>query len=69
MPDLRYPIGKFTFKEPLTEEEKEKCLYDVDHAPANLRAAVSGPLPVLGFGSHLAALPVHGHGQPAEEAG
>src|SRR5436853_3973545 len=42
MPDLRYPIGKFTFKEPVTEEQKEKCLYDVDHAPANLRAAVSG---------------------------
>ena len=42
MPDLRYPIGKFTFKEPVTEERKEKCLYDVDQAPANLRAAVSG---------------------------
>jgi uncharacterized damage-inducible protein DinB len=42
MPDLRYPIGKFTFTEPVTEEQKEKCLYDVDHAPANLRAAVSG---------------------------
>jgi len=42
MPDLRYPIGTFTYKEPLTEEQKEKCLYDVDHAPANLRAAVSG---------------------------
>src|SRR5216684_1785637 len=42
MPDLRYPIGKFTFKEPVTEEQKEKCLYDVDQAPANLRAAVSG---------------------------
>src|SRR6202521_238768 len=42
MPDLRYPTGTFTYKEPLTEEQKEKCLHDVDHAPAHLRAAVSG---------------------------
>ena len=42
MTDPRYPIGSFSFKEPPSEEQKEKCLYDIDHAPANLRAAVSG---------------------------
>src|ERR1700729_972899 len=42
MSDLRYPIGKFSFSEPLTEEQKEKFLGDISHTPANLRAAVSG---------------------------
>ncbi len=42
MTDLRYPIGKFSFDGPLTEEKKQKCLDDISHAPANLRAAVSG---------------------------
>lgn len=42
MSDLRYPIGKFHFKEPLTEEQKEKFLIDISHTPANLRAAISG---------------------------
>ncbi|HEY4905292.1 MAG TPA: bacillithiol transferase BstA [Candidatus Sulfotelmatobacter sp.] len=39
---LRYPIGKFSFSEPFTEEQKEKFLGDISHTPANLRAAVSG---------------------------
>jgi DinB superfamily len=42
MTDLRYPIGKFTYDGPLTEEKKQKCLDDITHTPANLRAAVSG---------------------------
>src|SRR6202044_1420495 len=42
MSDLRYPIGKFHFEAPLTEEQKEKFLSDISHTPANLRAAVSG---------------------------
>jgi hypothetical protein len=42
MSDLRYPIGKFHFDGPLTEELKESFLGDISHAPANLRAAVSG---------------------------
>ena len=42
MPDLRYPIGKFHFVGPLSEDEKQKCLSDIEHAPANLRAAVKG---------------------------
>ena len=42
MTDLRYPIGKFTYDGPLTEQQKQKCLDDIAHAPSNLRAAVSG---------------------------
>jgi DinB superfamily len=42
MPDLRYPIGKFHFVGPLSEDEKQKCLSDIEHAPTNLRAAVKG---------------------------
>ena len=42
MSDLRCPIGKFSFSEPLTEEQKEKFLEDISQTPANLRAAVSG---------------------------
>jgi hypothetical protein len=41
MTDLRYPIGKFHYDGPLTEDKKQKCLDDIAHAPANLRAAVS----------------------------
>jgi len=42
MTDLRYPIGKFHFDEPLTEDQKKKALDDVASTPANLRAAVKG---------------------------
>jgi hypothetical protein len=40
MTDLRYPVGKFKFEGPLTEDQKQKCLADIEQAPANLRAAV-----------------------------
>src|SRR5580692_9078457 len=42
MTDLRYPIGKFTYNGPLTVEQKQKFLDDIEHTPANLRAAVKG---------------------------
>jgi hypothetical protein len=42
MPDLRYPIGKFTYEGPLTEDQKQKYLADIEQAPTNLRAAVKG---------------------------
>ncbi len=42
MADLQYPIGKFNFTAPFTEDERQKCLDEISHAPANLRAAVSG---------------------------
>jgi uncharacterized damage-inducible protein DinB len=42
MNDLRYPIGKFHFDGPLTEEQNRKSLDDIARTPANLRAAVKG---------------------------
>jgi hypothetical protein len=42
MSDLRYPIGKFSFSEPLTAEQKAEFLAAVSQTPANLRSAVSG---------------------------
>jgi DinB superfamily len=46
MSDLSYPIGKFHFEGPLTEDQKQKLVDDISHAPANLRAAVAGLSPV-----------------------
>lgn len=40
MSDLSYPIGKFHFDGPPTEEQKQKSIDDIEGAPANLRAAV-----------------------------
>ena len=45
MNDLRYPIGKFHFDGPLTEEQKRKSLDDIVGTPANLRSAVKGLSP------------------------
>ncbi len=42
MTDLRYPIGKFHFDGPLTDEQKRESLDDIAKAPAELRAAVKG---------------------------
>ncbi|MGA8439969.1 MAG: putative metal-dependent hydrolase [Candidatus Sulfotelmatobacter sp.] len=42
MTDLRYPIGKFHFDGPLTEDTKHKYLADIEQTPAHLRAAVKG---------------------------
>jgi uncharacterized damage-inducible protein DinB len=42
MNDFRFPIGKFHFDGPLTEEQKKTCLDDIASAPTNLRAAVKG---------------------------
>jgi DinB superfamily len=42
MSDLRYPVGKFHFDGPLTEDQKQISLDDVARTPANLRAAVKG---------------------------
>jgi hypothetical protein len=42
MTDLRYPIGKFRFEGPLTEDQKQKHLADIEQAPSHLRAAVKG---------------------------
>jgi hypothetical protein len=42
MTELRYPIGKFHYEGPLTEDQKQRCLADIEQAPANLRAAIQG---------------------------
>lgn len=40
--DLRYPIGKFTYEGPLTEDRKRSFLDDIAKTPDNLRVAVKG---------------------------
>ena len=42
MDDLRYPIGKFHYDGPPSEEHKQAFLDDVAATPAKLRAAVKG---------------------------
>jgi len=42
MSDLRFPIGKFHFDGPLTDDQRNNALDDVATTPANLRAAVKG---------------------------
>jgi uncharacterized damage-inducible protein DinB len=42
MPDLRYPIGKFTYDGPATSEEKQELLNQIEQAPGHLRAAIKG---------------------------
>jgi len=42
MTDLRYPIGKFHFDGPLTEQQMQTSLDDITRTPENLRAAIKG---------------------------
>jgi uncharacterized damage-inducible protein DinB len=42
MSDLRYPIGKFHYDGPLTEDQRQEALNNVAETPANLRRAVNG---------------------------
>jgi uncharacterized damage-inducible protein DinB len=42
MNDLRYPIGKFSYDGPPTEEQKGLFLEDIAQTPVKLRAAVKG---------------------------
>ncbi|MGO9084451.1 MAG: YfiT family bacillithiol transferase [Candidatus Sulfotelmatobacter sp.] len=42
MTDLRYPIGKFNYDGPLTQEKRQRLLGDIAQAPADLRSAVKG---------------------------
>jgi len=41
MTDPRYPIGKFSYNGPLTAEQRQQCLHDIEQTPARLRAAVA----------------------------
>ena len=40
MSDLQYPIGKFHFAGPLTEDQRRSAVNDIATAPTNLRLAV-----------------------------
>jgi uncharacterized damage-inducible protein DinB len=42
MTDLRYPIGKFHYEGPPSDEQKKKFIDDIAATPSNLRAAVQG---------------------------
>src|SRR6202166_249979 len=42
MTDLRFPIGKFTYHGPFTEDQKHASIEDIAQTPANLRAAIKG---------------------------
>ena len=42
MSDPRFPIGKFHFEGPLSEEQKKVCITDIEKAPDALRNAVNG---------------------------
>jgi len=42
MTDPRYPIGKFTWKDSLTESERREMIRAIAETPARLREAVAG---------------------------
>ena len=42
MSDLQYPVGKFVYEGPLSEDQKQRCLDQITQTPANMRAAVKG---------------------------
>jgi len=42
MTDLRYPIGKFHYDGPTTDEQLRKSIDEIAHAPSNLRSAITG---------------------------
>ena len=45
MSDPRYPIGKFTYSPPPTDEQRKQFIADIAETPAALRAAVQGLSP------------------------
>lgn len=45
MTDPRYPIGKFSFPETLTTDQRNQLIDDIAQVPANIRAAVRGLSP------------------------
>ena len=42
MSDPRYPVGKFSYEGPLSQEQKTKFLDEIEQTPARLKAAVQG---------------------------
>src|SRR5438876_4433097 len=45
MSDPRYPIGKFAYDGPPTEQQRNKFIDDIEQTPAHLRVAVQGLSP------------------------
>jgi uncharacterized damage-inducible protein DinB len=45
MTDARFPIGKFSYAGPPSEEERNKFIGELAQAPASLRSAVQGLAP------------------------
>jgi DinB superfamily len=43
--DPRYPVGKFHYEGPPSEEQRQKFIEEIEEAPAALRAAVQGLTP------------------------
>lgn len=42
MHDLSYPIGKFQYDQPLTDQGRQECIDQIADAPSKLREAVAG---------------------------
>ena len=42
MNDPRFPIGKFSFPDSITADQRNQFIADIEKTPANLRAAVGG---------------------------
>jgi DinB superfamily len=40
--ELRYPVGRFSFKDDMTPEKRNNCILEIESAPAKLREAVKG---------------------------
>jgi hypothetical protein len=41
-PDLRYPVGKFTFPDAVTPQERARLVEEIAEAPARMKAVVAG---------------------------
>jgi len=42
MTDQRFPIGKFSYAGPMSAEQKNECLDEIEQTPSRMRAAVAG---------------------------
>jgi len=45
MADPQYPVGKFVYTTPPTEEQRQQMIAEIEQTPARLRAAVQGLSP------------------------
>jgi len=42
MTDLRYPIGRFSYEGPPTEQQKQQFIDEIARTPENLKSAING---------------------------